>query len=143
VPAAVEAQNETGAWYSYAVLRVVPSVEREEFVNVGVVLFARELQYLELRLALDESRLLALSPSVDLRAVREHLEIYRGIAAGEDSGGPIASLSQSERFHWLTSPRSTIIQTSAVHVGRCTDPAAAVEDLMREFVLPHDAPRPA
>jgi hypothetical protein len=122
------------AWYSYAVLRIVPHVEREEFLNVGVVLFARELRFLEVRIDLDEARLRALSPSLDIDQVRGHLRAFESIARGDLAGGPIAGLSQSERFHWLTAPRSTVVQTSPVHPGRCTDPAQALEDLMTELV---------
>ncbi len=133
-PSLGEGPGERDAWYSYAVLRVVPHVEREEFLNVGVVLFARTLNYLDVRIELDEARLHALAPSLDLAQLREHLRSFEAIARGDASGGPIAALGQSERFHWLTSPRSTILQTSPVHPGRCADPAAALEDLMSELV---------
>ncbi|HEY7270225.1 MAG TPA: DUF3037 domain-containing protein [Dehalococcoidia bacterium] len=113
---------------------MVPHVEREEFLNVGVVLFARELRFLEVRIDLDEARLRALSPSLDIDQVRGHLRAFESIARGDLAGGPIAGLSQSERFHWLTAPRSTVVQTSPVHPGRCTDPAQALEDLMTELV---------
>jgi hypothetical protein len=125
---------EEGAWYSYAVVRVVPHVEREEFLNVGVVLFAREMRYLDVRIELDETRLRALAPSLDIGQVREHLRAFEAIARGASDGGPMAALTQAERFHWLTSPRSTVLQTSAVHPGRCADPAQALEDLMEELV---------
>jgi hypothetical protein len=122
------------AWYSFAVIRVVPLVEREEFLNVGVILFARTLNFLGVRIELDEGRLKALAPGLDLDHVREHLTSLEAIAAGRGEGGPIAMMAQSERFHWLTAPRSTILQTSSVHVGRCQDPALALEDLMNELV---------
>ena len=123
-----------GAWYSYAVVRVVPQVERGEFVNAGVVLFARTLRFLEARIELDTARLKLLAPDVDIEDLQRHLDVYRRIAAGDPEAGPIAVLSQSERFHWLTSPRSTVIQTSEVHVGRCSDPSLALEDLLARLV---------
>ena len=133
MPAEADAAGD-GAWYSYAVLRVVPHVEREEFLNAGVILFARTLNFLGVRIGTDEARLRALAPEIDLALVREHLRTFAAITAGDPAGGPIAGLSQSERFHWLTAPRSTIIQTSPVHVGRCDNPEVAIEELMREFV---------
>ena len=123
-----------GTWYSYAVVRVVPHVEREEFLNAGVILFARTLNFLDVRIGIDEARLRALAPDIDLALVREHLKTFAAITAGDPAGGPIAGLSQSERFHWLTAPRSTIIQTSPIHVGRCEKPEKAIDELMREFV---------
>jgi hypothetical protein len=140
VPGKAESAPAGDHWYDYAVLRVVPHVEREEFVNVGVILFARTLRYLGVRIELDEARLRALWPSLDIAFVKEHLRSYEAVVAGDAGAGPIAALSQSERFHWLTSPRSTIIQTSPVHVGRCSDPERAVEELMDELVRP---PKPA
>jgi hypothetical protein len=121
-------------WYSYAIVRLVPRVERGEFVNVGVVLFSRELDFLEARLELDEVRLRSLSPGVDLEVVERHLAIFRAIALGAPEGGPIAALPQPERFHWLVAPRSTMIQTSPTHVGRAPDAEAALESLLAEFV---------
>jgi hypothetical protein len=124
------------AWYSYAVIRVVPRVERGECVNAGVVLFARELDYLDARIELDPARVRALAPDANLPLIERHLRTFLAIAAGDPSGGPIAELSPSERFHWLTAPRSTIIQTSPVHVGRTSDPVAALEDLLDDVVRP-------
>ena len=131
---ATNASPENGAWYSYAVIRVVPRVEREEFVNAGIILFARTLQFLEARIELDESKLRAIAPELDLALLRRHLETFLAVADGRPEGGDVASQGQSERFHWLTAPRSTMIQTSAVHVGFCEDPKAAVEDLMQRLV---------
>lgn len=121
-------------WYSYAVFRVVPRVEREEFLNVGVILFARTANFLRLQLELDERRLLALAPDIDLGAVRKHLKALQEICEGSSEGGLIASLSQSERFHWLTAPRSTVIQPSPIHVGRCESPEVALQELMNSLV---------
>ncbi len=128
--------RESGIWYSYAILRVVPRVERGEFVNVGVILFARTRGFLETRLALDEARLRALAPEVDLAAIRRHLVAFQAISAGAPEGGPVAALPPSERFHWLTAPRSTVIQTSPVHVGRSEDLEATLEDLLDSYVRP-------
>lgn len=123
-------------WYSYAAIRVVPRPERGEFVNAGVVLFARTLRYLEARVELDRSRLLALAPGLDLAPIERHLASFVAIAAAAPDGGPIAALSPSERFHWLTAPRSTVVQPSPVHIGRCTDPRVALEDLLAALVRP-------
>jgi hypothetical protein len=130
-------------WYSYAIVRVVPRVERGEFLNVGVVLFAREQGYLKSRFALDAARLGALAPDIDIAAVERHLETFRAVCDGDPAGGPIAAMPGSERFHWLVSPRSTIIQTSPVHPGRSDDPERALDDLLDEFVRPPAASQAA
>lgn len=123
-------------WYSYAVVRVVPRVERGEFLNVGVVLFSRELDFLGVRLEIDESRLKNLAADVDLPTVERHLATFRAIADGGSDGGPIAALPKPERFHWLVAPRSTMIQTSPVHVGRAQNAEQALDQLLDEFVRP-------
>ena len=123
-------------WYSYAIIRVVPRVERGEFLNVGVVLFAREQEFLGARIEADPRRLLGLAANLDLGAVERHLAIFQAITDGSPAGGPIAALPPPERFHWLVSPRSTMIQTSPVHVGRSLDPGRALEDLLQELVRP-------
>lgn len=120
--------------YDYAIVRVVPRVEREEFINTGVILSCPSHRFLDARIELDEERLLALDPSVDLDAVRAHLATIPAICRGGDGAGPIGRLSQRERFHWLVAPRSTIIQTSHVHTGRCGDPEATMERLMDRMV---------
>jgi hypothetical protein len=120
--------------FDYAIVRVVPRVEREEFINVGVVLFCRTRRYLAARIELDERRLRALMPDIDLEVVRRHLAAIPRICAGGAEAGPIGRLSQSERFHWIVSPRSTVIQTSPVHSGVCHDPEAALEHLMATTV---------
>ncbi|MCW5626470.1 MAG: DUF3037 domain-containing protein, partial [Burkholderiales bacterium] len=122
--------------YDYAVIRVVPRVEREEFVNVGVIVSCPARRFLEARIELDEVRLAALHPALDLAAVRKHLASIPIICAGGDGAGPIGRLSQRERFHWLVAPRSTVIQTSVQHTGRCADPAAALERLLDTMVRP-------
>jgi hypothetical protein len=120
--------------FSYAVVRVVPRVEREEFVNVGVVLFCPERRWLGCRLVLDEGRLRALAPRLDTAEIARHLDGLRAVCDGDATAGPIAALSPSERFHWLVAPRSTSIQTSAVHVGVSDDPAAALAHLFDTLV---------
>jgi DUF3037 family protein len=120
--------------YDYAVIRVVPKVDREEFINAGVILSCPDLSFLEARINLDESRLLALDPTIDLDLVRKHLASIPIICRGGDDAGSIGRLPQRQRFHWLVAPRSTVIQTSPVHTGRCTDPAAALERLVATMV---------
>jgi hypothetical protein len=120
--------------YDYAVIRVVPKVDREEFINAGVILSCPDLSFLEARIKLDESRLLALDPNIDLDLVRKHLAAIPIICRGGDGAGTIGQLPQRQRFHWLVAPRSTVIQTSPVHTGRCNDPAAALERLVATMV---------
>jgi hypothetical protein len=124
----------TPSSYDYAIVRVVPRVEREEFINAGVILSCQAQDFLDARIELDESRLLALDPGVDLEAVRVNLASIPLVCAGGPAAGPIGKLATRERFHWLVAPRSTIIQTSAVHSGRCQDPAAALDHLVRKMV---------
>jgi hypothetical protein len=120
--------------YDYAVIRVVPKVDREEFINAGVIVSCPDLSFLEARIKLNESRLLALDPTVDLDLVRNHLDSIPTICRGGDGAGSIGQLPQRQRFHWLVAPRSTVIQTSPVHTGRCGDPAAALEHLLAKMV---------
>jgi hypothetical protein len=120
--------------YDYAVIRVVPKVDREEFINAGVIVSCPELSFLEARIKLDEARLLALDPHVDLDLVRKHLASIPIICRGGDGAGSIGQLPQRQRFHWLVAPRSTVIQTSPVHTGRCGDPATALEHLVATMV---------
>lgn len=122
------------ASFDYATLRVVPRVERQEFINIGVIVLCRERRFLAARVAIDEVRLLALAPSIDLETVRLHALAAVRISEGDPSAGPIAALTQSERFHWLTNPRSTIIQPSPVHTGLCDDPAEVVIRLFAQLV---------
>ena len=123
-----------GSPFSYAVFRVVPRVERGERINAGVVVFCRPLMYLGAKTSVDEARLRALWPDVDVDAVRTHLHAIERIAAGEGGAGPIAQLDVTERFHWLVAPSSTIIQPSKVHTGLCGDPAQQLERLFAELV---------
>ena len=122
------------AAYDYAVVRVVPRVEREEFLNVGVIVSCESARLLEARIELDEARLLAFDATVDLALLREHLAAMVRVCAGAADAGPIAALPQRARFHWLTARRSTIVQTSPVHRGRCARPADAAEHLLARMV---------
>lgn len=106
--------------FDYAVLRVVPRVEREEFVNAGVILYSQELRYLACCIGLDYERLRALAPDVDADVLRQHLKAFAHVCSGNPDGGPMAKLSQRERFHWLTAPRSTMLQTSSIRTGVCS-----------------------
>jgi hypothetical protein len=119
--------------FDYAVLRVVPRVDREEFVNAGVIVFCAEQPFLGARVHIDESRLKALWPALDVDLVRQHLEAVPRICAGDPSAGAIARLAPRERFHWLVAPRSTIIQVSPVHSGLCESPLEALERLFRQL----------
>jgi hypothetical protein len=130
-----------GTWYSYAIVRVVPRVERGEFVNVGAILFARTLGFLEARFSLDQGRLRCLAPDVDIPLVQRHLADIAAVCAGNPDAGPMAAQPRSERFHWLTAPRSTVVQTSPVHVGRTSDPRTAIEELLDLFVRSTGVPR--
>ncbi len=120
--------------FDYAILRVVPRVEREELINAGVILFCLERDFLQARVELDEARLRALWPGTDVELVRQHLEAIPRICAGSPDAGPIARLSQRERFHWLVSPRSTMIQVSPVHSGLCEQPERTLDELFRRMV---------
>ncbi|MDE1178652.1 MAG: DUF3037 domain-containing protein [Edaphobacter sp.] len=121
--------------FDYAVVRVVPRVERGEFINAGVIVFCLEHKFLEARVIVDEPRLKALWPAIDLALVRRHLEAIPRVAAGDPAAGPIARLSQRERFHWLVSPRSTIIQVSPVHTGLCEGAPHDVIDGLSQRLL--------
>ena len=122
--------------YDYAVVRVVPRVERGEFVNAGVILACASAGFLEARIELDEARVRALDPGLDLQAVKSTLAAIPRICAGGAAAGAIGRLSLRERFDWLVAPRSTSIQTSAVHSGRCDDLQAELERLLERMVRP-------
>jgi hypothetical protein len=122
--------------FDYAVVRLVPRVDREEFINAGVLLYCLSQGFLGAKVELDERRLLALAPEVDLALVRTHLEALPRICEGGPEAGPIGQLPQKERWHWLVAPRSTMLQTSPVHSGLCEDPEAALEGLMGTMVRP-------
>jgi hypothetical protein len=120
--------------FEYAAIRVVPRVERDEFVNVGVVLLCRQRRFLAARLRLDEARLLALDPQLDLAALAAQLEHIPLVCAGGREAGPIGELPLYERFRWLTAPRSSVIQPGPVHVGLCDDPELALERVFTQLV---------
>ena len=119
--------------FDYAVLRVVPRVERQEFLNIGVILFCLEKRLLEARVHVDQARLQTLWPALDLELVRQHAEAVTRICAGDETAGPVAQLTQRERYHWLIAPRSTIIQTSAAHTGIVIGEDALKQTLERLF----------
>ncbi len=122
--------------FAYVVLRVVPHVERGEYINAGIILWSRPLRFLGARVHLDPERLAALSPGCDPAAVESQLDAIERVAAGDRSAGPIARLSKSERFHWLASPSSTIVQRSEVHTGMTADPAPTLDHLFAALVTP-------
>lgn len=121
--------------FDYALIRVVPCVERGELVNVGAILFCRTRRFLGARIELDEARVRALWPAADLDEIEAHLAVIPRVCAGGPDAGPIGQLSQSERFHWLVAPRSTVIQPSPVHSGVCVDPAATLDRIVDRMVL--------
>lgn len=122
--------------YDYAIVRVVPRVERGECINIGVILSCPARDYLQARIEIDESRVKALDPTLDFEAIRRHAASIPAICDGGEAAGPIGRLAQRERFHWLVAPRSTIIQVSPVHTGRCDDPPKLLERLMDKLVRP-------
>jgi Protein of unknown function (DUF3037) len=126
--------------YEWAVLRVVPRVERCEFVNVGALVYSHQTGYLGARVELVEQRALALDPFLDLDLVRRHLGAVVALCAGEPSGGQNANRPAGERFRWLVAPRSTVVQTSRVHTGLTDDPAAELDRLVSSVVLVPDRP---
>ena len=124
----------TPSSFDYAVLRVVPRVERQEFVNVGVILYCLTQRFLGASVLLHAEKLRALAPDIALELVEAHLAAVPRLCAGGRGTGPIGQLPQKERFHWLVAPRSTMIQVSPVHSGLCTEPHAALEHLMATMV---------
>lgn len=127
--------DRTARPFAYALLRVVPRVERGERINVGVALYCRQHDFLELRTHLDESRLHVLAPDLDLAAVRTQLQAIAAVVGGDPRAGALAKLPPSERFGWLVAPSSTIIQPSEVHTGMTHDPAATLEHLLGSLVV--------
>lgn len=120
--------------YDYALIRLVPSVERGECINIGVILYCPTRRFLGMRLHLDTARALALAPDLDLDSVQQQLDTLMSICEGRPEAGQLGAMSQSERFHWLTSPRSTIIQVSPVHEGISDDPQVALDHLFKTMV---------
>jgi hypothetical protein len=121
--------------YDYAVIRVVPRVEREEFINVGVILSCAARDFLDAKLHVDRTRLAALDATIDPEMVEQYLAVIPLVCRGDAEAGPIGRLPVRQRFHWLVAPRSTIIQTSSVHSGLCEEPAQALAHLMEKMVL--------
>jgi hypothetical protein len=124
----------TDASFEYVTIRIVPRVEREEFVNIGVIVFCLEKRYLAARMHVDDARLAALWPELDTRLVHQHADAIQRIAEGDPAAGPVALLSQRERFRWLSAPRSTIIQPSATHTGICAVPDGLLDRLFATLV---------
>lgn len=116
--------------YDYAYVRVVPHIDRGEYVNVGVILFCRSLRYLDAQIRINQKKVVALEPPFDLAMLATHLNYIPRICAGD---GPIGQLGQAESFHWLVAPHDTVIQTSPVHSGLCADPAHALQQLMEKM----------
>ena len=121
--------------FDYVVVQVVPRVDRYERLNVGVILFCPAAAFLGSRFTRDDTRLRALAPELDVRAVAHQVEAIRAVCAGEPDAGPIARLTPSERFHWLSAPRSTVVQPSDAHTGLCADPTAALDALFTSVVF--------
>jgi hypothetical protein len=121
--------------FEYAVIRIVPMVEREEFMNVGVVLYCAGQKFLQVLFHLDKERLRVFSDKTDIQELTSYLQAFQCICAGDKTLGPIGRLSQAERFRWLTATRSTIVQTSKVHPGLCTDAGEMLQKLYKQLVL--------
>ena len=120
--------------FQYAIVRVVPRVERGEFLNAGVIVLSRPQRFLGAKVRLDEDRLRAIAPDADPATILPHLAAIERIAAGDPTAGPMAQLVQGERFHWLVAPSSTVIQASEVHTGLCDDPAVELDHLFERLV---------
>jgi len=121
--------------YEFSIIRFVPKVEREEFLNVGVILFSKRKEFLGMKVHLDESRLRCFSEDIDIDMLKQYLNAWELVCQGGDKGGSIGSLEMHLRFRWLTATRSTIIQSSKVHPGMCKDPEQILERLFQRFVL--------
>ncbi len=121
-------------WFEYAVIRLVPRVDREEFLNVGVIVYCSAQQYLRTKYELDERRLRTFSAAIETEDVRANLSALERISAGDRNSGPIAQLDRASRFRWLTAVRSTVVQTSPVHPGLCADAQVALEELFDRMV---------
>lgn len=120
--------------FEYAIIRVVPQVEREEFINVGVILYCRQQRFLEMKFTLDEERLLSLNPKANVEEIRLHLQAYEKITKGDVEAGPIAALDMASRFRWLTAKRSTVVQSSNVHPGLCKESHSTLHHLHEQLV---------
>jgi hypothetical protein len=120
--------------YEYTVIRIIPCIEREEFLNAGVILFCKHQRFLEARIALDEERLLALQPCTDILQIRQQLALIPTIVQGGRNAGDLGKLPRAERFRWLASPRNTVVQPSPVHPGLCEDPQTALDEIFSRLV---------
>lgn len=121
--------------FEYAVIRVMPKVDREEFLNVGVMVYSRDFKFLKAKYTLNETRLSAIAPQLDMELVKAHICAFEKICSGDSNGGPIAALDMASRFRWLTAVRSTIVQTSKVHPGLTQNPDETLLKLHSELVL--------
>lgn len=121
--------------YEYAVIRVVPRVEREEFINVGIIVFCKSKDFIEVSISIPTQRLMAFVDSDKLGEIEQHLRSFENIANGDEAAGPIAALPVPERFRWLTATRSTVVQSSRIHSGLCTQPEGIAAHLMAQMVL--------
>ena len=121
--------------YEFAIIRVVPKVEREEFINVGVLVFSKPKNYLGIKYVINREKLLVLSKSLDIEVLEEHLLAWEAICKGSPNSGPIGELDVPDRFRWLAATKSTILQCSPTHPGLCSDPETELEDLFERYVL--------
>ena len=123
------------ATYEFAIIRVVPQVEREEFINVGVIVFSKSKNFLGIKYKIDKKRLTSLNPDIDIDLIQKYLAAWKAICEGGKEGGEIGQMEKSYRFRWLASNRSTILQTSKVHPGLCQDSESILEELFEKYVL--------
>jgi hypothetical protein len=121
--------------FEYAVIRVVPMVEREEFINVGIIIYSKQDKFLECKYSLNEERLRSLSDTIDINEIEQHLQAFERICKGADGSGPIGQLDTASRFRWLTATRSTVVQTSKVHSGFCENLQEALKKIHTQLVL--------
>ncbi len=121
--------------YEYAVIRLVPKVEREEFLNIGVILYSKRKKYLGIKYKIDENRIKSFSQEVDIPSISKYIEAWELICQGAPHGGSIGKLELSSRYRWLTATRSTIIQSSKTHIGLCKDPEKVLEAIFKRYVL--------
>lgn len=121
--------------YEYAVIRVVPRVDREEFINAGIVVFCKRKRFIRVLFTVDEAKITMLTPDADIDQIRRNLESFQKIGEGAIDGGPIARLEVPERFRWLTAVRSSVIQTSRPHPGLCDDLEFRAQKLYEDYVL--------
>lgn len=121
--------------YEYAVIRLVPKVEREEFLNIGVILFSKQKSYLDIKYELNTKRIHSFSSEIDVEMIKDYLQAWEAVCIGEPQGGPIGKFDVAFRFRWLVASRSTIIQSSKTHPGMCHHPEEVLEELFKRFVL--------